>query len=117
MTLAEDRGTGVKASGTPALPDFWETVFQNSEEFQEMVEEYDEPVLEYLQDVTSEWIVTKIKFLITAISNTFLLNSGKLQRFFRKHVQFVLPSRAPSERQGPGRRQEGPRRGGDGRTN
>ncbi|CAE8660953.1 unnamed protein product, partial [Polarella glacialis] len=39
---------------TPAVPGFWRTVLQNSGEFQEDIEEHDEPVLDYLRDITSE---------------------------------------------------------------
>ncbi|CAE8665150.1 unnamed protein product, partial [Polarella glacialis] len=39
---------------TPAVPGFWRTVLQNSGEFQEDIEEHDEPVLDYLLDITSE---------------------------------------------------------------
>lgn len=39
---------------TPAIPGFWKIVLQNSAEFQEDIEEHDEPVLDYLSDITCE---------------------------------------------------------------
>eukprot|EP00930_Biecheleria_cincta_P041869 TRINITY_DN28778_c0_g1_i1.p1 TRINITY_DN28778_c0_g1~~TRINITY_DN28778_c0_g1_i1.p1 ORF type:complete len:403 (+),score=107.24 TRINITY_DN28778_c0_g1_i1:31-1209(+) len=45
-----------KAAATPAVPGFWRTVLQNSTEFAQDIEEYDEPLLEYLQDVTVEHV-------------------------------------------------------------
>ncbi len=41
-------------SGTPALPGFWLRVLQNSQEFAEDIEEYDEPVLEYLENIEAD---------------------------------------------------------------
>jgi len=47
--------TGVPADdlqyGTPACKGFWLQAFQNADVFAEVLEEHDEPVLEYLQDV------------------------------------------------------------------
>ena len=57
---------------------------------------------------------------IPAIFSTFLLNSGIFGKKFCKNFQFVRPSpprRGPSGWRGSGRRLEGPRCGGDGRTN
>lgn len=42
------------AGGTPAIPGFWKTVLQNSAEYQEDIEEYDEPVLDFLRDVVCD---------------------------------------------------------------
>lgn len=39
---------------TPAIPGFWKIVLQNADEFQELIEEHDEPVLDYLQDIRWE---------------------------------------------------------------
>ena len=39
------------AHATPAIPGFWLDVLANSEEFNEDIEEYDEPVLEYLESI------------------------------------------------------------------
>jgi len=48
---ASSHGEGYKKA-TPALPGFWKLVLQNSSEFQEDIEEYDEAALEYLRDIT-----------------------------------------------------------------
>jgi nucleosome assembly protein 1-like 1 len=42
---------GDNSKGTPAIPHFWLDVLSNSEEFADDVEEYDEPVLEYLDSI------------------------------------------------------------------
>ena len=39
------------AKSTPLLPNFWLDVLANSEEFRDDIEEYDEPVLEYLESI------------------------------------------------------------------
>lgn len=39
---------------TPGVPGFWKVVLQNSAEFQEDIEEHDEPVLDYLRDIRCE---------------------------------------------------------------
>eukprot|EP00922_Rhytidocystis_sp_ex-Travisia-forbesii_P063190 GHVS01094046.1.p1 GENE.GHVS01094046.1~~GHVS01094046.1.p1 ORF type:complete len:379 (+),score=73.80 GHVS01094046.1:267-1403(+) len=43
-------------TGTPALPKFWLKCFQNSNTLGEMIESNDEPILAYLQDISSEWV-------------------------------------------------------------
>eukprot|EP00929_Paragymnodinium_shiwhaense_P009242 TRINITY_DN113335_c0_g1_i1.p1 TRINITY_DN113335_c0_g1~~TRINITY_DN113335_c0_g1_i1.p1 ORF type:complete len:321 (-),score=86.42 TRINITY_DN113335_c0_g1_i1:3-965(-) len=43
-----------RAHGTPAIPGFWRTVLQNHPDFLEDIEEYDEPVLDYLQNITGQ---------------------------------------------------------------
>lgn len=47
------------AQATPAIPGFWRTVLQNSAEFQEEIERHDEPVLDYLRDIRTEWLDPK----------------------------------------------------------
>lgn len=42
------------SKASPALPGFWKIALQNSAEFQEDIEEYDEPVLDYLSDIRAE---------------------------------------------------------------
>lgn len=40
-----------KENGTPGLPDFWLTVFQNCNQLEDAVQECDYPVLKYLRDI------------------------------------------------------------------
>jgi len=42
-----------KKTGTPACKGFWLTAMQNEEAFAEILEEWDDPVLEYLTDIKS----------------------------------------------------------------
>ena len=49
LSKKSDAATISKA--TPALPNFWLDVLANSEEFRDDIEEYDEPILEYLESV------------------------------------------------------------------
>lgn len=50
--ILDSSGSG----GTPALKGFWRTVLQNSAEFQEDIERHDEPVLDCLRDVRTEFL-------------------------------------------------------------
>lgn len=43
-------------TATPGLPGFWKMVLQNSVHVAEFIERYDEPVLEYLEDIRWEWL-------------------------------------------------------------
>jgi len=40
------------ATGTPALSGFWATAMKNHPAFESVIEEWDEPVLEYIRDIT-----------------------------------------------------------------
>mmetsp|Transcript_2987 Transcript_2987/g.7640 ORF Transcript_2987/g.7640 Transcript_2987/m.7640 type:complete len:343 (+) Transcript_2987:62-1090(+) len=51
-TEALQGDAGNAASGTPALNSFWLTAMKNHPHLQEIIESYDEPVLEYLKDIT-----------------------------------------------------------------
>merc|ERR1712232_904376 len=42
------------SSGTPALSGFWVTAMKNHPAFESVIEEWDEPVLEYITDITKE---------------------------------------------------------------
>merc|ERR1719238_145606 len=55
---AEKLKTGDVAPGvgTPAIKSFWLTALKNTENFGEVIEEHDEPVLENLQDIKYEWL-------------------------------------------------------------
>lgn len=46
-------------NGTPSLPGFWLNCMKNNSMLAGMIEKHDEVVLEYLQDITSEWIDEK----------------------------------------------------------
>ena len=49
--LTKTNAASADAHSTPAIPGFWLDVLANSEEFNEDIEEYDEPVLEYLDAI------------------------------------------------------------------
>jgi len=42
--------------GTPSIKNFWLTVLKKSDNFREVIEEHDEPVLASLQDIKFEWL-------------------------------------------------------------
>eukprot|EP00914_Ancora_sagittata_P031247 GHVO01063196.1.p1 GENE.GHVO01063196.1~~GHVO01063196.1.p1 ORF type:complete len:318 (-),score=68.18 GHVO01063196.1:83-1009(-) len=44
------------AVGTKNIPGFWLRAMQNQRVVNEMIEEYDEPILQYLQDLRFEWL-------------------------------------------------------------
>merc|ERR1712187_935136 len=46
--------TGSTVQATPALPGFWKTALKNHPVFEEEIHEWDEPVLDFLQDITKE---------------------------------------------------------------
>jgi len=50
---AKDNNDAPK-TGTPGLKGFWLQALKNHPAFEEVLEEHDEPVLEYLQDITKE---------------------------------------------------------------
>mmetsp|Transcript_122564 Transcript_122564/g.357914 ORF Transcript_122564/g.357914 Transcript_122564/m.357914 type:complete len:354 (-) Transcript_122564:90-1151(-) len=53
------KGDGAdEASGTPGLPDFWLQALQRHPATEELVEEWDVPVLKYLRNVTRSYIDT-----------------------------------------------------------
>lgn len=41
-------------TGTPAISGFWATAMKNHPAFESVIEEWDEPVLEYIRDITKE---------------------------------------------------------------
>jgi len=49
--LSKTHSSSRDAKSTPAVPNFWLDVLANSEEFGQEIEEYDEPVLEYLESI------------------------------------------------------------------
>mmetsp|Transcript_88061 Transcript_88061/g.252365 ORF Transcript_88061/g.252365 Transcript_88061/m.252365 type:complete len:354 (-) Transcript_88061:254-1315(-) len=51
--LMKAEGENAPATGTPALMGFWLKAMQNHPAFEELIQEWDEPVLEFLQDITS----------------------------------------------------------------
>jgi nucleosome assembly protein 1-like 1 len=50
-TLSASPAGADASKGTPSVPHFWMDVLANSEEFADDIEEYDEPVLEYLDSI------------------------------------------------------------------
>jgi len=51
--LAGSEPAADRDSGTPALRSFWCTALRNNHNFEECIQEWDEPVLEYLSDITA----------------------------------------------------------------
>jgi len=47
---------GSDVTGTPALKGFWSQAMTNVTELEDMIEEWDEPVLEYLKDITKDFL-------------------------------------------------------------
>lgn len=52
--LTRADGGASTSTGTPALKSFWLTALKNHPAFEDDIEEHDEPVLEYVRDVTKE---------------------------------------------------------------
>lgn len=71
--------TTILPNATPAIPGFWRAVLQNSAIFQEYIEEYDEPVLDYLKDVAHEPLddlgVAGFRILFSFDKNPFFSNN------------------------------------------
>jgi len=53
LLLDNKEGNGV---GTPACPNFWLTAMQNHPMFEDVIHKWDEPVLEYLVDITNTYL-------------------------------------------------------------
>lgn len=51
VLLESDGDAATPATGTPALQGFWLKAMQNHPAFESLIQEWDEPVLEYLQDI------------------------------------------------------------------
>jgi nucleosome assembly protein 1-like 1 len=51
VELSRKNTTSDDAHATPAIPGFWLDVLANSEEFNEDIEEYDEEILDYLENI------------------------------------------------------------------
>jgi len=51
--LLKAEGENAPATGTPALMGFWLKAMQNHPAFEDLVQDWDEPVLEFLQDITT----------------------------------------------------------------
>ena len=51
VVLSKPIAAAEGAKATPGIPSFWLDVLANSEEFADDIEEYDEPVLEYLESI------------------------------------------------------------------
>ena len=54
LILSTDCGSAESAKATPGVPRFWLEVLANSEEFCDEIEEYDEPILEYLESIEAQ---------------------------------------------------------------
>jgi len=71
------KGPAVPGQGTPSVENFWLTVLQQSEEFMDQIYEHDEPVLEALEDITTEYMdETREIFKITFhfVENEYFTN-------------------------------------------
>eukprot|EP00922_Rhytidocystis_sp_ex-Travisia-forbesii_P018897 GHVS01028054.1.p1 GENE.GHVS01028054.1~~GHVS01028054.1.p1 ORF type:complete len:365 (+),score=79.05 GHVS01028054.1:329-1423(+) len=76
----------MEPTGTPSLPKFWLKCFQNSNTLGEMIELGDEPILAYLQDVTSEWVDETrphlgFKLLFKFAPNSYFNNTTILKQY------------------------------------
>lgn len=64
----KDEGTEEKKSDTEApvkgIPHFWLTIFQNVEQFSDMIESCDVPILEHLEDITMEMMKEPMGFTL-----------------------------------------------------
>eukprot|EP00747_Dinoflagellata_sp_TGD_P209495 gnl/TRDRNA2_/TRDRNA2_82887_c0_seq2.p1 gnl/TRDRNA2_/TRDRNA2_82887_c0~~gnl/TRDRNA2_/TRDRNA2_82887_c0_seq2.p1 ORF type:complete len:366 (+),score=147.24 gnl/TRDRNA2_/TRDRNA2_82887_c0_seq2:54-1151(+) len=77
--LADASGYGGEATGTPALKGFWLQAFKHHPAFEDQLEEWDEPVLEYLSDVRKEFVkdtdLSKgFKLIFVFVENPFFTN-------------------------------------------
>eukprot|EP00922_Rhytidocystis_sp_ex-Travisia-forbesii_P018896 GHVS01028053.1.p1 GENE.GHVS01028053.1~~GHVS01028053.1.p1 ORF type:complete len:357 (+),score=72.07 GHVS01028053.1:197-1267(+) len=84
--LVQSSASDLEPTGTPALPKFWLKCFQNSNTLGEMIEVNDEPILAYLQDVTSEWVDETqqnlgFKLLFKFAPNPFFSNTTILKQY------------------------------------
>eukprot|EP00927_Polykrikos_kofoidii_P057617 TRINITY_DN51779_c0_g1_i1.p1 TRINITY_DN51779_c0_g1~~TRINITY_DN51779_c0_g1_i1.p1 ORF type:complete len:330 (-),score=79.45 TRINITY_DN51779_c0_g1_i1:61-1050(-) len=52
----------VEDSGTPALPGFWTQALKNHPSFEDMIQEWDEPVLAYLRDITCKQLTSETPY-------------------------------------------------------
>merc|ERR1719240_1717439 len=77
---AEKLAAGEKAAGcgTPAIKDFWLQSLKKSHVFRDLIEEYDEPVLQSLENIHYEWLDDKgktgWKLFFTFCENEFFTN-------------------------------------------
>eukprot|EP00933_Yihiella_yeosuensis_P032089 TRINITY_DN25679_c0_g1_i1.p1 TRINITY_DN25679_c0_g1~~TRINITY_DN25679_c0_g1_i1.p1 ORF type:complete len:328 (+),score=107.40 TRINITY_DN25679_c0_g1_i1:69-1052(+) len=81
--LAEDE-SGSSSTGTPALPGFWAKALMNHPAFEEEIEEYDVPVLQYLRDIQYEFVslspqVFKLRFLFA--ENPYFENTELVKEY------------------------------------
>jgi nucleosome assembly protein 1-like 1 len=54
-------GDAKAGCGTPAIKGFWTQALKKSDAFRDLVEEYDEPALDAIKDITYEWLDDKGK--------------------------------------------------------
>jgi len=54
ILLAKSEDANAPVTGTPALPGFWKTALHNSNACEDIIQEWDLPVLDFLVDVTKE---------------------------------------------------------------
>jgi nucleosome assembly protein 1-like 1 len=84
---AGDTATGV---GTPAIKSFWLTALKNTENFREVIEEHDEPVLESLENIKYEWLdpqgKTGWKLHFHFAENEFFTNKVLTKTFHTQQV-------------------------------
>lgn len=59
LAVNEDNSGGV---GTPALPGFWTQALKNHPAFEDEIQEWDEPVLAYLKDITVEQLSADVPY-------------------------------------------------------
>jgi len=86
-----------KEFGTPACKGFWLQAMQNADDFAEALEEWDDPVLEYLQNikktnVTEQFPQKGFKLEFVFSENPYLVNSTLWVQF---HTNFEVESYKP----------------------
>merc|ERR1719310_1726442 len=92
--LTEAKDGAPTATGTPALQGFWCQAMKNHPAFDEQIMEWDEPVLEYLKDVTKDFLGPGVpesngfKLTFTFVENPFFEQTVLTKEY---HVKEVCP--------------------------
>lgn len=66
-------------TGTPALGGFWATALKNHPDVEDIIEDWDEPVLQYIRDITTEYLdenpINGFKLVFHFVENPYLTNT------------------------------------------
>lgn len=87
MLLESDKEN--KESGTPALPGFWVQALKNHPAFEDEIQKWDEPVLEYLVDITKAYLDEEdtqkgFKITLVFLENPYFTNTEISKEFLTK---------------------------------